>query len=62
MRYPLSPTLSPFGREGVSIKDGPISCMHGYAPTEGCGGLFTIDASHLTFGVTLVPRGGAWSG
>src|SRR5262245_53205993 len=27
-----------------------MSCMHGYAPTEGCEGIFSIDAAHVTFG------------
>lgn len=27
-----------------------MSCIHGYAPTEGCEGLFSIDAAHVTFG------------
>ncbi len=27
-----------------------MSCMHGYAPTEGCEGLFSIDAAHVSFG------------
>ena len=33
--------------------------MHGYAPAEGCEGLFTIDASHLTFGRGALAEVGA---
>lgn len=27
-----------------------MSCMHGYAPADGCEGIFSIDAAHVTFG------------
>ncbi len=33
--------------------------MHGHAPTEGCEGIFTIDAAHLTFGGGCLSEVGA---